>query len=160
MKTTIFIGIIWLAIASSALAFPRTNDISRCEFYYGHYDPSNITINVDLGEARQFISMFPLFGNLKGWSEGIERKHGEKIDPAPLYYHLLLIMKDGKQKGVSFSLHAGLVSYYNYGLRKVPAELKDKANAQLEKWQAQWMKLQSREKKLESDARIRKMLNG
>ena len=159
MRSIGVIWMMWLALTTHAWAFPLTNDIVRCEFYYGHFESSNAMMNIDLGETRQFISMFPPYGNLKWWSAGIRKGPTDRIDPVPLTHHLILTMQDGKQRGISFSYHAGMVSYCGSGLRKVPEELRDRVKSQLDKWFSKWMTLQVRAGRPDPDARVKALLN-
>ncbi len=138
-----------MLLASHACAFPDTNDITRCEFAFGAapipygHEVTNDWMTLDLQEARAFIGMFPLFGNLKPWSVGMPVSPGGHIDPAPLYYHLLLTTKNGKQRSVGFSLHAGIVAYHVYGLKQVPKELQQRAETILEQWHTEVTKVPS-----------------
>ena len=138
-----------MLLASHAYAFPNTNDIVRCEFAFGAtpipFTP-DATIGwmiLDLQEARAFIGMFPLFGNLRPLSAGMTVRPGARVDPAPLYYHLLFTTKNGSQRSIGFSLHADIVAYHVYGLKQVPTELRQSAETILEEWHTKMTKTPS-----------------
>ena len=144
---------ITLLCSINVQGFPSTNDIVKYEFISGGGTNS---IPIDMTEGQKFIAMFPLFGNMKPWADGIKLNPGERIDPAPLIFHLLLTMKSGKQRCASFSLHGGLIAYRD-SLRQVPKDLRKPIAEQLERWNSKWESAPNFV--LEERTRMRRMLN-
>jgi len=83
----------------------------------------------------------PLYGDFPELS-GKPTRTNKTAHPCliwPDYYQLVLEMKDGKQKGVSFTYDASLIGYWQYSPRSVPESLRPKILAQLETWRIQWV---------------------